>query len=147
VRYAQTDGKRIVYQCGAEIYLLDPAQERATRLAIEVPSHRTQAARKFVPAADHLGPFHVHPAGHSLAVDARGKVFAFPLWEGAVRQLGADDARYRLPQWLDDGATLVAVGDATREERVEVWENGGTRTLPWDIGRAVAMRAAPRGRR
>ena len=81
-------------------------------VAIEVPSHRTQAARKFVPAADHLGSFQVHPAGHSLAVDARGKVFAFPLWEGAVRQLGADGARYRLPQWLDDGTTLVAVGDA-----------------------------------
>ena len=28
-----------------------------------VPSHRTQAARKFVPAADHLGAFNVHPAG------------------------------------------------------------------------------------
>ena len=147
VRYAQTDGQRVVYQCGAEIHLFDPAQNRAARIVIEVPSHRTQAARKFVPAPDHLGSFHLHPAGHSLAVDARGKVFAFPLREGAVRQLGADSARYRLPQWLDDGATLVAVGDATREERVEVWENGGTRTLPWDIGRAVAMRAAPRGKR
>jgi tricorn protease len=147
VRYAQTDGKRIVYQCGADIHLFDPGEGRASRVAIEVPSHRTQAARKFVPAADHLGSFHVHPAGHSLAVDARGKVFAFPLWEGAVRQLGADGVRYRLPQWLDDGATLVAVGDASREERVEVWENGVARTLPWDIGRAVALRAAPRGKR
>ena len=146
VRYAQTDGERIVYQCGARVHLFDPGQNRASPIAIEVPSHRTQAARKFVAAAEHLGSFHVHPSGHSLAVDARGKVFAFPLWEGAVRQLGADGARHRLPQWLDDGATLVAVGDATREERVEVWENGVARTLPWDIGRVVAMRAAPRGK-
>ncbi len=147
VRYAQTDGRRVVYQCGAGIHLFDPAQGRASHVAIEVPSHRTQAARKFVPAADHLGSFQVHPAGHSIAVDARGKVFAFPLWEGAVRQLGTDGARYRLPQWLDDGTTLVAVGDGSREERVEVWEDGAQRTLPWDIGRAVAMRAAPRGKR
>src|SRR5258705_1342886 len=124
VRNAQTDGKRIVYQCGADIHLFDPAQGRAARVAIEVPSHRTQAARKFVPASDHLGAFHVHPAGHSLTVDARGKIFAFPLWEGAVRQFGADGVRYRLPQWLDDGTTLVAVGDGSREERIEVWANG-----------------------
>ena len=147
VRNAQTDGKRIVYQCGADIHLFDPAQGRAARVAIEVPSHRTQAARKFVPASDHLGAFHVHPAGHSLTVDARGKVFAFPLWEGAVRQFGVDGIRYRLPQWLDDGTTLVAVGDGSREERVEMWENGVGRTLPWDIGRVVALRAAPRGKR
>ena len=59
---------------------------------VRVPSHRTQAARKFVPAAEHLGPFHVHPAGHSLAVEARGKLFTFALWEGAVRQHGVPTA-------------------------------------------------------
>ena len=50
------------------------------------------------------------------------------------------------PQWLDDGTTLVAMGDGSREERVEVWEDGTSRTLPWDIGRAVALRASPRGK-
>ena len=81
------------------------------------PSHRTQAARKFVPAAEHLGAVHVHPAGHSLAVDARGKLFTFALWEGAVRQHGAaDGVRYRHGQWLADGTTLVA-RRATRRAR------------------------------
>jgi len=147
-RHAQTDGRRIVYQCGADVWLFDPAGDRTARIDIEVPSHRTQAARKFVPAADHLGEIRVHPAGHSLAVDARGKLFTFPLWEGAVRQHGAaDGVRYRMAQWLGDGATLVAVGDGSGEERIEVFENGVARTLPWDVGRVVAMRAAPRGRR
>ncbi|MEO8304581.1 MAG: S41 family peptidase [Betaproteobacteria bacterium] len=147
-RHAQTDGERIVYQCGADVWLFDVAANRTQRVAIEVPSHRTQAARKFVPAADHLGGFNVHPAGHSIAVDARGKLFTFPLWEGAVRQLGAaDGVRYRLPQWMDDGDTVVAIGDGSGEERLEVFEHGVGRTLPWDLGRVVAMRAAPRGRR
>jgi len=147
-RHAQTDGTRIVYQSGADVWLFDPASGRAALVDIAVPSHRTQAARKFVPAADHLGTIDVHPEGHSLAVDARGKPFTFPLWEGAVRQLGAADGiRYRLPRWLDGGATLVAVGDGSGEERVEVFENGVGRTLPWDIGRVVALLAAPRGRR
>ena len=61
-RHAQTDGRRIVYQCGAEIWLFDPARDTTTRLAIDVPSHRTQASRKFVDAAENLAGIKVHPA-------------------------------------------------------------------------------------
>ena len=147
-RHAQTDGRRIVYQCGAEIWLFDPASDATTRLPIDVPSHRTQAARKFVDTAENLAGFEVHPAGHSLAIEARGKLFTFALWEGAVRQHGVPDGvRYRLGQWLADGETVIAVSDETREERIVVMRNGETRSLPWDIGRVVAMRAAPAGQR
>ena len=56
-----------------------------------------------------------------------------PLWEGAVRQHGAaDGVRYRLSQWLDNGATLVASGDASGEERLEVFAGAAARTLPWE---------------
>jgi tricorn protease len=147
-RHAQTDGKRIVYQCGADIWLFDPASDRSARVAIDVPAHRTQAARRFVPASDNLTGFHVHPAGHSLAVDARGKPFTMALWEGAVLQHGAaDGVRYRHAQWLFDGATLVAVSDASGEERVEAWHEGAPKTLPWDVGRVLTMVAAPAGNR
>jgi tricorn protease len=107
-----------------------------------------QAARRFVDAADNLAGFRVHPAGHSLAVEARGKLFTFALWEGAVRQHGVPDGvRYRYGQWLADGQTLVAVSDETREERLVTFANGEAKTLPWDIGRVIAMRAAPKGSR
>ena len=145
-RHAQTDGRRIVYQCGADLWLFDPARDRTVRVAIDTPSHRTQAARRFVAAADHLGTANLHPAGHSVALEARGKLFTFALWEGAVRQHGdAASGRYRHGQWLDDNKTLIAVSDASGEERIEVFEEGAARTLPWDIGRVIAMRAAPRG--
>ena len=62
---------------------------RGEALDIRVPGHRAQAARRFAPAADFLQGFNVHPAGHSVAVDVRGKPFTFGLWEGAVRQWGA----------------------------------------------------------
>ncbi|MEO8752924.1 MAG: S41 family peptidase [Casimicrobiaceae bacterium] len=147
-RHASTDGARIVYQCGAQIWRYDPATDAAQLLDIRVPAHRTQAARKFVASGDFLGEFAVHPAGHSLAVDVRGKLYTFGLWEGAVRQHGMPDgARHRHPQWLADGVTLAAISDETGEERVQVWKEGTTRTLPWDVGRVVAMRASPRGAR
>ncbi|MEJ7670279.1 MAG: S41 family peptidase [Casimicrobiaceae bacterium] len=147
-RHVHTDGKRIVYQCGADIWLFDPVTDTTTELDIQILSHRTQAARKFVRAEEHLGSVNIHPAGHSLAVDARGKIFTFALWEGGVRQLGKPDGvRYRHSQWLDDGATVVAIGDGSGEERVAVFEGASSRELPWDIGRVVAMKAASRGRR
>ncbi len=147
-RHASTDGARIVYQCGAELWLFDPAASSTRRLDVRVPAHRTQAARRFVPAAESLEGFDLHPQGHSLALGARGRLFSFALWEGAVRQLGvAPDARLRLGRWLADGASLVVVSDASGEERIDLVEPGGVRTLDWDVGRVIALAAAPKGRR
>jgi tricorn protease len=147
-RHAQTDGTRIVYQCGADLWLFDPASNMSRKVPVDVPAHRTQAARKFVPAAEFVGGFDLHPQGHSVALTVRGKLFTMGLWEGAVRQHGVPDgARHRHGQWLADGTTLVAVSDETGEERVLAVRDGVPRTLDWDIGRVIAMRAAPHGAR
>ncbi len=146
-RHASSDGARVVYQCGGDLWLFDPAADATRRIDVRVPAHRTQAARRFVAAADHLDGFDLHPQGHSLAVGSRGKLFSFALWEGAVRQHGqAQGVRYRLGRWLADG-TLVVVSDASGEERIELIDDGGSRTLDWDVGRVIGLAAAPKGRR
>ncbi|MBW8906823.1 MAG: PDZ domain-containing protein, partial [Betaproteobacteria bacterium] len=145
-RHAATDGKRVVYQCAADLWLYDPARDETRRLEIEVRAHRTQAARKFVPPADFLGDYALHPEGHSLLADVRGKLYSFALWEGAVRQHGAPDAvRFRHGRWLADGS-LVAVCDVSGEERLHVFAEGAERTLDADIGRVVAMEASPKAK-
>lgn len=145
-RHAQGDGRRIVYQCGAELWLYDAASDRTQRIPVQVPSARTQMQRRFAPAAEHLQGFAPHPQGHAVALEARGRAFAFPLWEGAVVQpLGGDAGRQRLGQWLADGQTFVAVSDASGEERVVVVAAGARRELPWDLGRVTELRAAPAG--
>lgn len=145
-RHAQSDGQRIVYQCGARLWLLDAASGEHRELAIEVPSARTQTARRFVPADAHLDGMQLHPQGHSVALDVRGKLFTMALWEGAVRQPGAaDGVRYRHGQWLADGKTLVVVSDASGEPRIELHAAGAVRALPWDIGNVHELCAAPAG--
>lgn len=147
-RHAQTDGARIVYQCAGRLWRYDPATDRSQALALELPGQRAQAGRRFVDAAEHLNTFHVHPQGHSLALEVRGRLFTMGLWDGAVRQHGpADGARLRLGQWLADGRTLVTVSDASGEEQLEVHMDGEAHPLPGDIGRVTALKAAPRGRR
>ncbi len=143
-RHASSDGRRIVYQCGAELWLLEPGHE-SRRLDIEVPSARTQAARRFVGAAEHLQGLQLHPAGHSLALEVRGQLHTLPLWEGAARRHGAGGRR-RLGQWLADGHTLLCTSDASGEERLELHQGGAPRELPWSpaqLGRVTHLRAAP----
>jgi len=145
-RHAQTDGKRIVYQCGAKIRLFDQASDSDRELDIRTPAHRAQAARKFVAAGEHLESFRLHPAGHSLALVARGQLFGMALWEGAPRRHGGGDAgRMRHGQWLADGSALVAVSDASGEERVVAFSGHEAKVLPWDTGHVTRMRAAPQG--
>ena len=147
-RHAQTDGRRIVYQCGAKIRLFDPASESDREVEIRTPAHRVQAARKFVAAGEHLESFRLHPAGHSLALVARGQLFGMALWEGAPRRYaGAEAGRMRHGQWLGDGSTLVAVSDASGEERVVAFSGHEAKVLPWDTGHVTRMRAAPQGSR
>ena len=145
-RHAQTDGRRIVYQCGAKIRLFDPASESDREVEIRTPAHRVQAARRFVAAGEHLESFRLHPAGHSLALVARGQLFGMALWEGAPRRYaGAEAGRMRHGQWLGDGSTLVAVSDASGEERVVAFAGHEAKVLPWDTGHVTRMRAAPQG--
>jgi tricorn protease len=149
-RHAATDGRVIVYQCGAEVWRLDPAGGGdAQRIEIEVPAARTQAARRVVAVAEHLAGFAPHPQGHSVALEVRGKPLTMALWEGGVRQTGvADGVRYRHPQWLADGRTLVVVSDAGGEERIERHRDGAVDPLPWtpeQVGRVTALQAAPQG--
>ena len=112
------------------------------------PAQRTQAARTFVPAADHLGTVHAASAGHSLALDARGKLFTLPLWEGAVRQHGDGRRRALPPRPVAGRRQHAGRRSATRrgEERVEVHTDGArARCLDWDIGRVLsAARGAAR---
>jgi tricorn protease len=146
-RNAATDGTRVVYQCGAELWLFDPARDRSERIPIDVPSSRTQAAKRWVPAAEHLHGFSVHPAGHSLALDVRGQLHTMALWEGGVQRHGSSaPARRRLAQWLADGTSLVCTSDATGEEQIEVHsQRAEMRVLPWTLGRITALAAAPIG--
>ena len=148
-RHASTDGRRIVYQCGASLWCLDTATGLSRPLPIEVPAARTQTARRAINVADHLDSAAIHPQGHSLALEVRGKLFSLPHWEGAVTRHGqADGVRYRLPQWLADGQSLVVVSDASGEEAIEVHRDGAVQALPWPasaVGRVIALRAAPVG--
>ena len=120
-RFAKTDGARIVYQHAAEIWLYDPGTDRSAAVEIDLHSPRVQRSRRFVAADRYLSGFALHPQGHTIALETRGRLYTMPLWEQAVRQHGRPDGvRYRLGVWVGDGSALVMVSDEGGEDAIEV---------------------------
>lgn len=147
-RNASSDGSRIVYHCGGDIYLFDPVADVASKVEIEYHSPRTQRNRKFVPGADYLQSYALHPKGHSVALVLRGKPIAMGNFAGPVLQVGDPfGARYRLAQYLNDGKRLVATSDHFGEEELVILHEDRAevedRIEGLDIGRPVSLVVSP----
>jgi tricorn protease len=147
-RGLSSDGKRLVFFAGGDIYLLDPSAGNASRIDIALGSGSAQRARKFVSTAQYLDSWAVHPKGHALALTTRGKAFSMGNWDGPALQHGARDGiRYRHMQWLADGAHLVAVSDDGGEPQLTVFTADGSappRPLAGlDIGHVLELRVSP----
>ncbi|MBU1878379.1 MAG: peptidase, partial [Chloroflexi bacterium] len=139
-RNAATDGRRIVYHAGADIYLLDPQTDEHIRVEISCAGSQTQRQPRFVEAGQYLEDYELSPDGSTLALVCRGKSFTLGNWEGPVVQQGRrHGVRYRLVRWLRDGQHLVMVSDEGGEERLELYQAGASapvqRFADVDIGR------------
>ncbi len=150
-RNAASDGRRIVYHAGADLFIFDPSQGESKQIPIEHYSSQTQRNRKFVYTARYLDDWTLHPSGKAVAITSRGKAFTFPNWEGAVLQHGqAHGVRYRLLEWLNDGHRMIAVSDEGGEESFVLFEgdeSAVTTTTIFeglDIGRPLAVKVNPK---
>lgn len=145
------DGSRLVYHCGAQLYVLDPADGSVRRVPVALTPSGAQAQRRIVSASGFLDGARLSPDGSRLAVGARGKAFTLAPWTGPVRRHGAaDGVRYRLLHWLADGRRLVAVaGDEGPGERLALLPAAGGAELGHvrldDLGYVTALAAAPAG--
>ena len=147
-RSAKTDGTRIVYHAGADLFVYDIENNRDTRVDVEFHSPRTQRQRKFVSTPRYLREYTLTPDGHALALTVRGKPFTMANWEGAVLQHGErSGTRYRFTQWLNDGKRLITLSDAQGEEALEIHTRDGSADIirldALDIGHVRHLTVAP----
>jgi tricorn protease len=148
VRHPTTDGRRIIYHAGADLYLYTPGADEAREIEVVYQSPRSQRNRKFAHAGRYIDRARLHPTGEALAVNSRGKAFTFFNFDGPVLQLGKrDGVRYRLADWLNDGHRLIMISDDPGEETLEIHDTtpgaGSVRLEGLDIGRAVNLRVSP----
>ena len=150
LRHPNSDGKRIVYQCAAEIYLFDPAVGKARKLDIRLRGAGAGRLRKFPVSSNYLETYDLHPQGHALALVVRGHGLAFPHWEHSVTHLSVKGPiRYRSLAWMADGVRLACVADRQWEERLEIhgWHprtEGKVVAPKFDLGRVLLLRPSPK---
>ncbi len=148
VRNASTDGQRIVYHAGGDIFMLNVLTNKLRKIEIQYHSPRVQTQRKYVNAGAYLEDYAISPKADRVLITSRGQVFSFPNWQGSIRKHGnKPKARYRLGRWLSKNSGFVFVSDETGEDclHVQTSDSHRTRTLKLDIGRPVELEASPAG--
>ena len=156
-RNAATDGRRVIYQCAGELWLVDRLTPDSVprRLDVRFAGQRAGRRRYQVPAAQHLNGLSVDTAGRASAVVVRGSLYWLTHRDGPVRAIAdTPGVRVRLPVMLGSGERVAYVTDAEGEDAVEIghlpWATGvrpPRRFAAGRLGRVLEMVADPDGRR
>ncbi|NTW01294.1 MAG: peptidase, partial [Oscillochloris sp.] len=148
VRHPSSDGRRIVYHAGADLWQLDPISGNRYMIPVELHSSQPQRKRRFIAPDHYLEGYALHPAGTALALTVRGRAFAMGNWEGPAIQYGDESGRTRLVRYLHDGKRLLLLSDAGGEEALEIHRVDGSsaarRLDGLDIGRPLRLTPSPK---
>jgi tricorn protease len=156
-RQASTDGQRIIYARGGELWLLDGLQAAApVRLDITLGSPVRGRALSLVTAEDHVGSLSVDRGGRASSVEIRGTVHWLTHRDGPARALSViPGVRARFPQVLGTGGQVVWATDADGSDALEI--GSGDPASPADptatprriaagqVGRITGLAATPDG--
>ena len=146
VRDIATDGKRIVYQKGGDVWLFDLQTGENTCVSPVVISSGAGRGRRFVDACDHLSAHALSPSGKTICLTTRGRLMVGSPFKGPMIQLGKrHGARYRLGRFVDE-TNVLAVCDEGACEAIHVFniETFELKTLTGDFGRILSLAVSSR---
>ncbi len=128
----------IVFQNGPDLYLLDLASEKATRLEVRIPGARPKLRPKRVDASNYIFRVTISPTGKRVVASARGDIWTLPAHKGSQRNLTrTNGVAERQPKWSPDGKWIAYFSDATGEYELYITRSDGrgeTRQLTHDGG-------------
>ncbi len=151
-RYPSTDGTRIVYHAGADLYVYNTDDGTDTKISVEYHSPFVQRQRKFIDTAKYLEDYALSPKGDSVAITSRGSTLVMGAWEGAVTLLSENDKadaprRTRAAAWLNDGKRIALISDNGGDEAVEIHTSNNSadpvRLSGLDVGKTRDMECSP----
>jgi len=146
-RQAATDGRRVVYQCRGELWLLDELSPDSEphRIPVSLGSASTALVPRLISAEDHLGGLSCDYTGRASAVVVRGTVHWLTHRDGPARALAVSaGARARLPQVLGRTGQVAWISDAGGADAIEIAPAAGPELAP---GPLTAGTAPPGPRR
>lgn len=121
-RSASLSDGHIVYQSGADLWLLDLRTGKDAIVPITLVSDFDQMRDYWVAKPlEYLTSAHISPDGSAAVFTVRGEVFALPAKPGRIVKVAGDSAvRYREARYMPDGKSIVALSTKTGE--TEFWQ-------------------------
>lgn len=125
VQSASLSEGRIVYQCGADLWLLDLKTGKEAVIPITLVSDFDQLRDHWVKKPlEYLTGAHIAPDGSGAVFTARGEVFTLPADPAGggriVKVAGDSSIRFRDAQYLPDGKSIVVL--STKSGETEFWK-------------------------
>ncbi|MFG2900290.1 S41 family peptidase [Streptomyces zaomyceticus] len=156
-RHASSDGRRVVYQCAGDLWIVDALTpgSRPRKLEVRLGGQRVGRRSYQVPAAHHVDAVSVDETGRASAVSVRGSLYWLTHRDGPARTIiDSPGVRVRLPEMLGSGGQVAYVTDAEGEDAVEVaylprasGDRPPRRLASGDLGRVEELVADPDGER
>lgn len=121
------DGKgEIVFQNGANLYLLNLATGEDNQIKVYVPGDRPKLKPHLVDEGERLMWSEISSTGKRVVVSARGDIWSLPAEKGARRNLTATDGvAERSPIWSPDGRWIAYFSDASGEYQLYIKQSDG----------------------
>jgi tricorn protease len=145
-RSASTDGVRVVYHSGGDLWLVDDlAGAQPCRLDVRLGGPRTGRQPYPLTVSGHLGAISLDADARSSVVEVRGTIHRVAHREGSARVLSdVPGVRNRLPQSLPGGAS-VWVTDADGDDALQF--SDGRRIAVGQFSRVEELAVSPDGSR
>ncbi len=150
VRNASSDGKKIVFHSGGDLYILDIATSKVSKLELELPNSGLKRNERFVENGKFMTEFAIDREGDMVAFVIRGRLFAMGNWEGPVFPVEfGGPGRARLCSFLGDGDRMIGVTDFGGSDSIFVHtlRNGNSELVKHDFGLIEALTPEPGGKR
>ncbi|MET9804388.1 S41 family peptidase [Streptomyces sp. NPDC006368] len=122
-RHASTDGRRVVYQCAGDLWIVDALTPDSVprKLAVRLGGPRTGRRRHQVPAAGNVDAVSVDETGRASAVSVRGSLYWLTHRDGPARTIAdTPGVRVRQPEMLGSSGRIAYITDAEGEEAIEI---------------------------
>ncbi|MFI0513952.1 S41 family peptidase [Streptomyces sp. WSLK1-5] len=154
-RHASSDGTRVVYQCGGDLWIVDDLTSEPRKLDVRLSGPRAGRRRYQVPAAQHVDGISVDETGRASAVVVRGSLYWLTHRDGPARTLtDTPGVRVRLPEMLGSVGQVAYVTDAEGEDAVEIaylpratGDRAPRRLASGQLGRVLELVSDPKGER